>query len=363
MQQQQHLSSDAIYEILTRVSLVTLLRQCRWVCKDWQKLICDTNFQLIHSQKTPIASGYFVQSYHISGSVHINFFPCISDHQYSPQIPYPSLDFIPPAKNIMIQGTSLYGSLLYCVDKSGSTQIPTYYICKPATREWRKIPNPRTRLSRERIGIAVKQSDDHPTVLHYKILRLTTPKGAHGYHCEIFDSNKWAWKRLKDIKLPDYVSLGHGCNVFVNGGLHWVTGDGRIFVFYIDQENWTTIELPHEMANNLRRGKILITHCDGKVGVFYSNKEWMELWILENYCTTNPIWKKKYQNDLRSLSGHNSEFAIPIDMYSTNIALMVNARELIWYNCDNDTYTSTLNFQRDCVGGDLFPFKFKFNYL
>ncbi|RZC53271.1 hypothetical protein C5167_012126 [Papaver somniferum] len=42
----QKLPSDAVYEILARVELNTLLRQCRWVCKDWLKLIiCDAQFQ------------------------------------------------------------------------------------------------------------------------------------------------------------------------------------------------------------------------------------------------------------------------------------------------------------------------------
>ncbi|KAI3843197.1 hypothetical protein MKX03_009796, partial [Papaver bracteatum] len=45
-----------VSEILTRVSLATLLRQCQWVCRDWHKLIHESNFQLIHSGRTRIAS-------------------------------------------------------------------------------------------------------------------------------------------------------------------------------------------------------------------------------------------------------------------------------------------------------------------
>ncbi|KAI3846570.1 hypothetical protein MKX03_008252, partial [Papaver bracteatum] len=46
LQEIPRLSSDALYEILTRASFSTLLRQSRWVCKDLQKLIhSNSKFQ------------------------------------------------------------------------------------------------------------------------------------------------------------------------------------------------------------------------------------------------------------------------------------------------------------------------------
>ncbi|KAI3880646.1 hypothetical protein MKW92_005487, partial [Papaver armeniacum] len=161
----QKLTSDAVYEILTRVTLVNLLRQCQWVCKDWQKLIMrDTQFQNKHLQNTPgTRPGCFVYDYIMK---YIKFVPYVEDHrkQKLPEIPSPFINFLPKSANdIMIGCSSLFGSLLCCITKPESSRIPSYYICKTATREWRKIPNPKTSLSRPRkvrIGIAVTQS--HP---------------------------------------------------------------------------------------------------------------------------------------------------------------------------------------------------------
>ncbi|KAI3955874.1 hypothetical protein MKW98_006234 [Papaver atlanticum] len=123
----QKLTSDAVYEILTRVTLVNLLRQCQWVCKDWQKLIlCDARFQKKHLQNTlSLGPGCFVYDHPMK---HIKFAP-------------------------YVEGQPEHKSPKF-------SRIPSYYICEPATREWRKIPNPKASLAsfnKIRIGIAVTQ--------------------------------------------------------------------------------------------------------------------------------------------------------------------------------------------------------------
>ncbi|OUZ99682.1 F-box associated domain [Macleaya cordata] len=318
------LSSDSVYEILTRVSLDTLFRRCRWVCKDWQRLVYDTKFKIIHAQRTQTISGYFIQSSERCRN-RVSFVSII-DH--SPKIPSPSLDFLP--RNTKIEASSLYG-LICCVNNTENIRIPTYYICKPATREWRKIPNPRTGFFTEKMAILVIQS--HPT-LHYKILRFSKPKTALGYHCEIFDSNNWAWKRLEDIKLPPNVILKPGCGIFANGGFHWLTDDDHVFVFYVDQENWTTIELPQERLGFCKK----LVQCEGKIGVFYTTDEWLELWVLEDHCR-NQFWKKKYKVDLRSLH-RDTNYSSLLDMYSSDTLLMTSYDEIIWYNCNNNVYAA-----------------------
>ncbi|OUZ99703.1 hypothetical protein BVC80_9063g74 [Macleaya cordata] len=121
----------------------------------------------------------------------------------------------------------------------------------------------------------MKQS--YPT-LHYKIFRLCYPRNGFGYHLEVFDSNNWAWKLLKDIlQLPDDVLFGPDRYFLVNyGGFYWLTNDGRIFIFNVDEVKWITIELPHErleMNNNLGANKMVVDYCEGKIGVFYTTRE------------------------------------------------------------------------------------------
>ncbi|XP_026398849.1 uncharacterized protein LOC113294682 [Papaver somniferum] len=159
----QDLLYDAVYEVLSRVTLVNLLRQCQWVCKDWQKLILfDTQFQKKNLQNTPsLGPGCLVYDHVME---HIKFAPYVDCHQEhkSPMVSSPFLDFLPKSANdITIACASQFGSLLCCVTRPKSSPIPSYHICKTATREWRKIPNLNTSLGsfpKVRIGIAVAQS-------------------------------------------------------------------------------------------------------------------------------------------------------------------------------------------------------------
>ncbi|KAI3955909.1 hypothetical protein MKW98_006269 [Papaver atlanticum] len=358
----QRLSSDAIYEILVRASFSTLLRQSRWVCKDWERLIIsDSKFQQTHSQRTT-ASGHFLQVISTTQPRFVSFFRSNNDHEehYScaQGVESPCLDFLPTAKSITIAGSSLHGSLLCCFTNSSSTPIPSFYICKPASREWRKMPNPKTSLENSMIGIAVK----HSSILHYKVLRLSKLNKSD-YHCQLFNSDNWAWKTLPLVQLkPDYTFLTGEDGIWVNGGLHWLTNYDEVFVFDTDQEKWTTFELPPEMKNIPRSNKVVVS-CDGKLGVIHHTNEWMQLWILENYSTTKPSWKRKYSNDTRSLH-QNIKHLYAIHMWSNNTVIMMSMYELVAYNCDKNTYTiTTLPMAEDIVSLSPYAFEPQFCYL
>ncbi|KAI3853851.1 hypothetical protein MKX03_001179, partial [Papaver bracteatum] len=359
------LSSDAIYEILTRASFSTLLRQSQWVCKDWQKLIfCDSKFQQTHSQRTT-ASGHFLQVLSTTRN-YVSFFERNNDHgeHYNPtqEVWYPSLDFLPTARSTTIAGSSLHGSLLCCFTESSSTPIPSYYICKPASREWRKLPNPKTTFKTFLIGIAVKQSSC--SILHYKILRLSRSKtGGYGYHCQLFNSEKWAWKTLPVVQFrPHDTILKWGDGIWVNEGLHWLTSYDEVFVYNTDQEKWTTFEIPHGMKNTPRSNRVVVS-CDGKLGVIHHTNEWMELWILENYSTTKPSWKRKYRNDTRSLH-QNVKHLYARHMWSNNTVMMKSMYELVAFNCDKNTYTRTkLPMTPDIFSLSPYAFEPQFCYI
>lgn len=225
VQEIEKLPSDAIYEILIRVNLGNLLRQCQWVCKDWHKLIvCDQKFQQIHSQRTT-ASGYIIECVDRQNCCTFRFIPNIDDQnqQNAPQIASPSLDFLPTTEYIHIGCSSQYGSLICCIGKainSGRRRVPTcripvYYVCEPATREWR-------------------------------------------------------------ICLTSY---------------------NQVFVYHVDQDKWAVIKITEEMKKLTEEHSSFAVDCNGELGILYSTKKSMEIWTLENYSTTDPIWKRKYYND------------------------------------------------------------------
>ncbi|RZC81509.1 hypothetical protein C5167_044081 [Papaver somniferum] len=364
----QKLSSDAVYEILIRASFSTLLRQSRWVCKDWQKLIrSDSKFQQTHSQRT-LASGHFFQVNSTTGRNSVSFYRSNNDFEKycnsAQEVQSPFLDFLPTAKSVTIAGSTLHGSLLCCFTESFSTPIPSFYMCKPASREWRKMPNPKTTFKYSRIGIAVKQSSC--SILHYKILRLSQSKTGYGYHCQLFNSETWAWKILpfvQFIKLDCTLLIG-GDGIWINGGLHWLTLFDEVFVFNTDQEKWTTFEVPPEMKNISSSNRVAV-NCDGKLGIIYQTLEWMEVWILENYSTTKPTWKKKYSIDMRSLQQNVEHVYYAHHMWSNNTVMMMSMCEFLAFNCDKNTYytTTKLPMTADISSLAPYPFQPQFCYL
>ncbi|MCL7023614.1 hypothetical protein MKW94_012142 [Papaver nudicaule] len=330
-QEMQKLPFDVIYEILIRTTF------------NWQKLItCDPKFQQSHSKRA-VSSGLFFQVNKSTGKF-VCFVRSNNDHEEEQcnslqEVQSPSLDFLPTAKSILIAGSSLHGSLLCCVTKSSSTPIPSFYMCKPASREWRKMPNPKTTFKYSRIGIEVKQSSC--SVLRYKVLRLSNSKtGGYGYHCQLFNSESWAWKTLPFVQFkPHCTFLLGGNGVWVNGGLHWLTNYDEVFVFNTDRETWTIFEVSPEMKNISRADRVVVS-CDGKLGIIYDTLEWMEIWILENYSTTNPSWKRKYRNDTRSLH-QNVKHLCAHHMWSNNTVMMMGTYEIVSFNCEKNTYTRT----------------------
>ncbi|KAI3855809.1 hypothetical protein MKX03_014804 [Papaver bracteatum] len=351
-QQMQKLSSDAIYEILIRASFSTLLRQFRWVCKDWNKLItCDSKFQQTHSERT-IASGHFLQVKSSTGRYSVIFVRSNNDHgeHYNSvlEVESPSLDFLPVAKSITIAGSSLHGSLLCCSTESSSTPIPSFYICKPASREWRKIPNPKTTFKSSRIGIAVKQPSC--SRLHYKILRSVSRTG-YGYHCQLFNSDTWAWKILPFVQFikPDRTSLMGRDGIWVNGGLHWLTLYDEIFVFYPDQEKWATFEASPEMKDKMKN---------------YSRSNRVAVSLLENHSISEPSWKRKYSIDTRSLQQNVEHVYHAHHMWSNNTFMMMSKHELVAFNCDKSNCTrAKLPMRADIVGLAPYSFQPQFCYL
>ncbi|OUZ99689.1 F-box associated domain [Macleaya cordata] len=342
---EMHSSSDAFYEILTRVSLGNLMRQCKWVCKDWEKFTYETMFKLMHSQRTQTVSGYFIKSSERYDEYRYDFVTIV-DH--SPQIiPSPSLDFLP--RNTKIVASSNDG-ILCCVNNSNHRH-PIYYICKPTTHSWRMIPKPRTRFVTESMAMVVRQS--YPE-LYCKIIRLSRPKKGPGYHCEIFSSKEWAWKRLSDITLPYCVFIKLGGGIYVKRGFHWLTTDDRVFVFYVEEQIWTTFRLPEEHEVIQKMNKKLI-HFEGNIGVIFTSRNWMRLWILHDRQTNT--WINKFNINLRWLHRKTkSRYSWVLDIYSNDIVLMRNNDEVIWYNCSNRTYITSRLPSKTTMIGEVYSF-------
>ncbi|KAI3958424.1 hypothetical protein MKW98_011112, partial [Papaver atlanticum] len=186
------------------------------------------------------------------------------------------------------------------------------------------------------------------------------------YHCEMFDSVTWAWKRLADVQTSGCLVDPSG-GVLINGCLHLINSRRQIYVFSVEQEKWNaTIHLPPDRESEFNFRPLLIL-IDGKIGVLISStEEWAELWVLENYYI-HTSWKRKYRKDLRALNRQVGGECAPIAMLSTGTIFMIcwrpNSCCAVMYNINDDTYTISAPFLSD-VGSFLgFPFESRFCYV
>lgn len=163
--------SDMIYEILNRAQLQTL-GMCRMVCREWNHVTYQPSFTQLHCERTKTISGYFMQSSSSKGNIkHLSEF--VSDNQNSSSVSDISLGFLPTPVKIE---ASCHQGLLFCVSQNPQSdrnlRVPKYYVCKPSTKQWQIIPNPKTKYSTEKTAIMVTRLQP----LHYKIVRFSRPK-------------------------------------------------------------------------------------------------------------------------------------------------------------------------------------------
>ncbi|XXG85030.1 hypothetical protein AAC387_Pa11g0201 [Persea americana] len=315
------LPSDIIYEVLTRVPLQSL-QSFRQVCAEWRQMIHQTYFIKLHSERTKTLNGYFIQSLEKN-----KYYSSFVSMNKNPSVSTPSLEFLP--KNVKIEASSSIHGLLCCTIQDRPIG---YLICKPATKEWRKIPNPKVRYFTERIEIVVQSS----APLQYKIIRFSQPNHNKDHLiCEIFDSQSWKWRRSIDIKMgyfDELLSLGSG--VLMNGSLHWLTNYNRIFAFDVANENWKMISLPQQQLSiNEDFLNKKVVEYEGYLSLCYYKETWMELWVMKD--SIREVWERKKTINIEEYQ--------PIfeDLYTSEVAFLLDVFKVIWYNFQLHKSTET----------------------
>jgi F-box interacting protein len=265
--------SDMLFEIFSRTSLQTIGR-CRLVSKHLNTITYDSSFVQAFHRRTKTISGFFTQT---------QFIP-ITDSANNDSLM--SLKFLPgPVK---IQAATKQGILL-CVntDNPRRYRIPEYYVCKPSTKEWHQIPNPKTRFLTERIGMVVLKLEP----LCYKIVRFSKPKSVctnyksesyNTLHCEIFSSETCAWKRLENVLLPWCEFLSWEPAISTCGSLHWLMTNHEIFAFSADTESWEIFDLPFPLCKEHYFKHMKLVDYSSRLAMLCMEESSMQLWVMEN---------------------------------------------------------------------------------
>ncbi|KAF5202317.1 F-box protein [Thalictrum thalictroides] len=316
------LVTDVFHQILMRVSLNTL-NPCREVCKDWLKLTHESYFANLQTQNS---NGKIVSGYYIQCLKPVNRYTCTYVSK-NPTTSSLDLKFLPTnyydATKIVASSSQ---GFLCCVTQS---RIPRYYVCKPTTKEWRKIANPKTRYFTVSMAMVVRTNP-----LNFIIVRLSSLLSCFSSHlqCEIYLSKYNKWKKSKDIKLPSTMYLPQGSAVSSNGALHWLTNEDCIFAFNYNQENWTLLSLPEEATMNTNNRKQLVKY-EHKLALLSMGEEWMELWVMQNYAKR--LWNKRLCVKLNPIVGNNEL----VDLYTSDVAFARGFCKVMWYNYINNSHT------------------------
>jgi len=332
--------------------------RCRLLSKECNSITYDSIFTNLHSHRTNTISGYFMQSM-MSNRFYSSFVSIDSTTWRS--YPKLSLNFLPD--RVEIQGSTNQGILL-C-----RTHHPRYYVCKPTTKQWRRIPNPKTRYHTIATGMIVIRSNP----LHYKIARFSQPKTRchdkeffqyYWVRCELFDSKTWTWKQLDEVKLQNHESLSRKPAVSVSGSLHWLTWvENNIFAFHVSKESYSMFSLPLSVSHDNKGKDIELVEYMGKLAVTCIGKDEssMELWVMENYGKTE--WNKRYKINIEALRRKEPDTR-PAAFYNADIVLMKEYDHRVTFfnfkngsfdrlSLENNVNRGCFRFQSDFEPSDL----------
>ena len=198
------------------------LYRFRKVCRDWKLQISTPFFAHNQSYNFRDVSGIFYQS----GSKQPSF---VSLDPNACGVPDPVLSFLPEPVDIR---TSSHG-LLCCQGRSGDK---AYYICNPATKQWKKLPKPNAVHGSNPAIVLIFEPSLLNFVAEYKLVcAFPCVELDDGYEFDIYSSKEGSWKVSKEIFLGSKKLLPRS-GVHVNGIVYWQTTEGGVFLFDLTKE-------------------------------------------------------------------------------------------------------------------------------
>ncbi|GMY36909.1 F-box protein At5g49610-like [Fagus crenata] len=311
------MEEDMILEILSRARLEDVAR-CRLVSKNLNSTTYESWFRKALCERTKAISGFFVQGLDMRKYE----FKFVSNNNLDSDINL-SLNFLPcPLGTVKIAAATKQGIVL-CVNEKQPRRlrIPEYYVCKPSTKEWHKIPNPKTRYFTYRVAMVV------------------------------FDSEAWAWKSLKDVWLPFHQHyLQYQPPVFVCGSFYWLLLN-NIFAFDQATETWTTFDLPFPLCKRDYFYNVKLLEYKGQLAMLCQREDFMQLWVKED--SNAEVWSRRQTISIEALQ-REGLYTTPSAFDGSDVVLMeAGYHELVFYDLKNGTYN--VCYVWNCQHELLFP--------
>ncbi|EOA18960.1 hypothetical protein CARUB_v10007595mg [Capsella rubella] len=327
------MNQDVIQEILSHCPATEIAR-FRLLNKECNKRSYELSFIDHHLHRANSVFGYFVHYEDKWFRYRTRFIPGIEDEQEDQEDKTSiSLEFL-PRNNTKIEACDTNHGILLCIGDrfKGVKTIPEYIVCKPATKQYRIIPNPKTRYRKIATGLMVISSNP----FRYKIIRVSEPRnwmtkdGYYNNNCELFDSDSFTWKRLNGFELAEFFPR-EAIPVSAYSCLHWLTGKNNVIRFCMRTETWSIFSVPDELLGD--KSLVLVSY-EGKLGVSTLHSEsrnGAELWVLEN--SYRKCWVKVKDAKVTALK---DEYAQPLWFPSSDVVSVAASDRLGLYNMNNN---------------------------
>ncbi|VVA93532.1 unnamed protein product [Arabis nemorensis] len=332
------LNQDMIIEILSRFP-VTEIGKSRLMNKECNKRSHESWFFNLNLHRTNSISGYLVQ-YNERGYKHQTSFV---DEMRDFENKKLSIDFLPQGK-VKIEACDSSHGVLLCLNETGPS-VPDYIVCKPTTRQYRIIPNPIMQNCGISFGLAVIGLDP----FRYEILRLSRLRNGMNrnnrtFACEVYDSDSFTWKRLKNLRLPKNDGLILSNPVQASGFLHWLSREDNVIRFCLKTETWSFFKTP-----NFGVSPKLVRY-EGKLGVIRWSgygKGLNRLWVLKS--SFEKSWVKV--KDIKNMGLRDDVLWTP-----SNDVVTLSSRDRVCYYNTNTEKLKIIQMNKEFTSYVYFPF-------
>lgn len=335
---------DIVTNILSRLS-VKAITNCKFVCKDWYRLLNSPLFikaQLNRAKEKPV---YIVYP-------HMYFLPNVYFMESNGKV----IDLIPLPACRDFSSLSMictFNGLIFCINYVGPSDMTEVsdldiVICNPATQDVLLLPNGSPSFEDPAVGVAFG-----PGVNEYKVYRFFCTESETELKLvqyEVYSSITGSWRAMGNV---EYFPMDSS-HVFVNGRVYWFLSSdehpvpGSILSVGMD-ENFQEIKLPDDFVENA-----FLIDLDGSLSLvtaFGDNDVKMSIWVLKD--DNESIWEKKCSD------------CIPVDPIECvdsvaaqkNELFLITSTHYLIFNIENKTWTE---IDIDDIFEENFPIAFAF---
>ncbi|KAJ4842042.1 hypothetical protein Tsubulata_039424 [Turnera subulata] len=288
------------------------ISRCKAVSKEWYRKIHSPLLAHEQSNHFKNISGYFCQPPGGSPS-----FISLDPRAYG--VPSPSLGFLPETVDLR----SSCNGLLCCRSRLGDNR---YYICNPATEEWRILPKPKLYHGPETAAALAFEPATLDFASHFELIcAVTRTPDQEVLEFEIYSSRSDSWRVCDELLC---INEQEGLKPSVNGFyskrvVYWATQSGGLLSFDVKAEVYGIMALPLSSGPT---GALTVMHGE----ICYLVPSTQEDGTLTIQVYGDMTMQLKWEFPLYLLAGH--EFCRVLALVNDQTLILVHGEKVIAYN-------------------------------